>query len=65
MNNRHPLVDETILHKDDTPLMADLIRKRLACRDTELKEQRWSRAASVVSTGAIGPSVHPPDLCRN
>ena len=27
-----------------------------------LKEQRWSTvAASVVSTGAIGPSVHPPD----
>ena len=26
------------------------------------KEQRWSTvAASVVSTGAIGPSVHPPD----
>ena len=27
-----------------------------------LKEQRWSTVAvSVVSTGAIGPSVHPPD----
>ena len=27
-----------------------------------LKGQRWSTvAASVVSTGAIGPSVHPPD----